>query len=324
MKGDAKMKILVTPTSLQPGKNSRMLSELEKFSKDLVFNPADRPLTEDELIPLLRDCDGYIAGLDFITEKVLNSCPKLKAISRYGAGCDRVDIKVATANNIAVTNTPGVNAQAVGELSFALALSVARKIPYLDRMTRDGKWVRSMGIELAGKTMGIIGLGAIGKVVAKCAQGFSMKVISYDSYTDKSYCEENNIIVATFEEVIRESDVISLHLPLNSDTKHLIDREAIRQMKNSAIIINTSRGGIIDEEAAYEALSKGMLGGMGVDVFEKEPPENSKLLKLDNVVATPHTGAHTKEAADNMAGFSIRNLVEVLLDKECEFVVNKK
>ncbi|MGB8453844.1 MAG: phosphoglycerate dehydrogenase [Anaerocolumna sp.] len=318
------MKILVTPTSLQPGKNSRMLSELEKFSKDLVFNPADRPLTEDELIPLLRDCDGYIAGLDFITEKVLNSCPKLKAISRYGAGCDRVDIKVATANNIAVTNTPGVNAQAVGELSFALALSVARKIPYLDRMTRDGKWVRSMGIELAGKTMGIIGLGAIGKVVAKCAQGFSMKVISYDSYTDKSYCEENNIIVATFEEVIRESDVISLHLPLNSDTKHLIDREAIRQMKNSAIIINTSRGGIIDEEAAYEALSKGMLGGMGVDVFEKEPPENSKLLKLDNVVATPHTGAHTKEAADNMAGFSIRNLVEVLLDKECEFVVNKK
>ena len=168
------MRILVTPTSLQPGKGSKALETLKAFSDDLVFNELGRPLTEDELIPLLKDCDGYVAGLDSITQKVIDACGHLKVISRYGAGYDRVDIAAAKAKGIPVANTPGVNAEAVGELTFALILAVARRIPYLNDSTRNGEWVRSTGMELKGKTIGIMGLGAIGKVTARCAKGFEM------------------------------------------------------------------------------------------------------------------------------------------------------
>ncbi len=317
------MKILVTPTSLQPGKGSKALEQLKVFSEDLVFNELGRPLSEDELIPLLKDCDGYIAGLDFITEKVINSCNNLKIISRYGAGYDRVDIDAARDKGILVSNTPGVNAEAVGELAFSLILSVARKIPYLNASTLNGGWVRSTGVELKGKTMGIIGLGAIGKVVARCAKGFEMNVIAYDPYIDERYCSEHTIRVCSFDEVIRQSDIISLHLPLIDSTKHLINKEAISKMKQGAILINTSRGGIIDEDAAYEALKSNHLGGLGLDAFETEPPTNSPLFELDNVVVTPHTGAHTKEATDNMAKAAIQNLIDVLSGNDCPFVVNR-
>lgn len=315
------MKILVTPTSLQPDRNPAVLKMLKEFSENLVFNPTGKPLPEDELIPLLKDCDGYIAGLDFVTEKVIDSCPKLKVISRYGAGYDRVDIAAASKKGIIVTNTPGVNAEAVGELTFGLILSAARKIPYLDRSTREGGWIRSTGIELKGKTLGIMGLGAIGKVVARCAGGFGMKVIAYDPYINLEYCKNNNIDSLPADEVLALSNVLCLHLPLNEETYHFIDRKAISKMSSGAIIINTSRGGIIDETAAYEALKTGRLGGLGLDAFEQEPPKNSPLFELSNVIVTPHTGAHTIEATDGMASLSIKNLIDVLSDRKCPFIV---
>jgi D-3-phosphoglycerate dehydrogenase len=317
------MKILVTPTSLQEGKKSAALDTLKAFSEDLVFNPTGKPLTEDELLPLLKDCDGYVAGLDFVTEKVLKECKKLKVISRYGVGYDRVDIAAAKEHGIIVTNTPGVNAVAVAELAFGLALSVARKISYLDKNTRDGEWVRSTGMELGGKTMGIMGLGAIGKNVAKYAQGFGMKVMAYDPYINEAYANEHNIKVAAFDEVVENADVISLHLPLTPETSHLISKDVMLKMKKSVILINTSRGGIIDEDAAYELLKNGELGGLGLDAFEMEPPTNSPLFALNNVVVTPHTGAHTKEATDNMAEAAVKNLIDVLSGNNCPFIVNK-
>jgi D-3-phosphoglycerate dehydrogenase len=317
------MKILVTPTSMQPGKKSRALEELKAFSNNLVFNTTGKPLTEDELIPLLKDCDGYIAGLDFVTEKVLSSCKNLKVISRYGAGYDRVDIAAAKALSIPVTNTPGVNAEAVGELAFALILSIARKIPYLHKNTCEGGWIRSTGMELKGKTIGIMGLGAIGKVVARCAKGFDMKIMAYDPFINEEYCNKEGIKVSTFNEVLMFADVISLHLPLMDTTRHLINSYAIEKMKPSAILVNTSRGGIIDEEAAYDALRNGYLGGLALDAFEVEPPTNSPLFTLNNVVATPHTGAHTQEATENMADLSVKNLIDILSGKECPYIVNK-
>ena len=316
------MKILVTPTSLQPGKNEAMLDKLRAFSTDLVFNPTGKPLEPEALKELLKDCDGYIAGLDSVTADVLASCPKLKAVSRYGAGYDRVDLQAAREHGIVVTNTPGVNAEAVGELTFGLILSAARKIPYLDRATRDGGWVRSSGMELKGKTIGILGLGAIGKVVARCAKGFDMRVIAYDPFINEAYCKEQQIESVSFDQVMKEANVISLHLPLTDQTRHMIGREAFAMMQPGTILVNASRGGIIDEEAAYEALESGRLGGLGLDAFETEPPKGSKLFQFDNVVATPHTGAHTKEATDNMAAASIQNLIDVLSGKECRFVVS--
>ncbi len=317
------MKILVTPTSMQPDKKSKALDKLRSFADDLVFNPTGKPLEEDALIDLLKDCDGYIAGLDYVTSKVIDSCNKLKVISRYGAGYDRVDIAAAKNKGILVTNTPGVNAEAVGELAIGLILSVARKIPYLDSQTRSGGWVRSTGYELKGKTIGILGLGAIGKVVARCAQGLGMHIIAYDPFINESYCHDNNISIATFDEVIAVSDVISLHLPLTSDTKHLINEKTISLMKDNIILVNTSRGGIIDEEAAYQALKAGKIGGLGLDAFEMEPPKCSPLFELNNVVVTPHNGAHTKEATDNMALSSVDNLINLLTGKDCPNVVNR-
>lgn len=317
------MKILVTPTSLQPGNGSAALEVLKEFCDDLVFNPTGRPLTEEELIPLLQGCDGYVAGLDFITGKVIEACPDLKVISRYGVGYDRVDIQAAKEAGVVVTNTPGVNSEAVGELAFALILAVARKIPHLNADTRAGGWMRSTGFECLGKKIGIFGLGAIGRVVARCAQGFGMEVMAYDPYINEDYCRENNIAVKTFDECISEADVISLHLPLMESTRHIIGREAIAKMKDGVVIINTSRGGIIDEEAAYDALKSGKLGGLGLDAFENEPPKDSPLFEFDNVVVTPHTGAHTKEATANMANASVKNVIDVLSGNECRFIVNQ-
>jgi len=317
------MKILVTPTSMRPDNPTDALKTLQAFSEDLVFNPAGKPLTEQELIPLLQDCDAYLAGLDFVTDKVIAACPNLKVISRYGAGFDRVDISAAKAAGIPVTNTPGVNAEAVGELAFGLILSLARRIPYLNNQTRTGEWVRSTGMELKDKTIGIFGLGAIGKVVARCAQGFGMDVIAYDPFINKDYCQKNNIKSCSREDVLKRANVISLHLPLNDETKNYINRDTIAMMPDNSIIVNTSRGGIIDEDDAYEALKSGKLLGLGLDAFAIEPPVGSPLFDLDNVVVTPHTGAHTKEATQNMAIASVQNLIDILSGNDCPFIVNQ-
>ena len=317
------MKILVTPTSMKPDSVSPALDKLRDFADTLVFNPYGRPMTEDEIIPLLKDCDGYLAGLDFITAKVLEACPSVKAVSRYGAGYDRVDLEAAQRLGVTVTYTPGANAEAVGELAFALILSVARSIPYLNAQTKSGAWVRSTGMELKGKTLGVAGLGAIGKVAARCAAGFGMNVAAYDPFINEAYCREHQIQVCSYEELLACSDVITLHLPLNQETYHFIDQKAISKMKDGVILINASRGGIIDEDAACEALSSGKIAGMGLDAFEQEPPTDSRLLAFDNVIATPHTGAHTREATLNMAHMAVDNLIATLKGEPCPYVLTK-
>lgn len=313
------MKILVTPTSLQPGKESKALKRLESYCDNLVFNSTGKPLDEEQLIELLQGCDGYLAGLDQVTAKVLESCPELKAISRYGAGYDRVDINAAKELGIPVANTPGANAQAVAELSFGLLLSLARSIPYLHSETAKGNWIRSSGIELHGKTLGIVGLGAIGRRVAACARGFQMKTVAYDPYTQTKYCSEHGIVPVGLEELLGESDFITLHLPLTNDTYHLIDEKALTLVKSDAIIVNASRGGIVDEDAAYQSLMNGRLGGLGLDAFEQEPPEASPLFSLSNVIATPHAGAHTREAAEAMADMAVDNLICMLEERTCQY-----
>jgi D-3-phosphoglycerate dehydrogenase len=313
------MKVLVTPTSFRP--EDPALAELGSRGGTITFNPHGRPLREDELVPLLEGCDGYIAGLDFITKRVIDTAAGLKVISRYGAGVDRIDLAAARAKNITVCNTPGVNAQAVADLAMGLMLSVARKIPLLDKKTRAGEWPRSTGVELYGKTLGILGLGAVGKALAERAKGFSMTVIACDPFINERYAAEHGIRTAGFDEVIETAGFLSLHLPLTAETHHIISREVMERMKNGAVIINTARGGLVDEEAAAEFLKSGRLGGAGIDVYEEEPPKESPLFALDNAVLTPHTASHTAEAAAAMAALSVRNLVDVLAGKPCPNVV---
>ncbi|MCL2600671.1 MAG: phosphoglycerate dehydrogenase [Treponema sp.] len=315
------MKVLVTPTTLGQDSDIPAMRQLRSFADSLVFNPGGKPLPEDELIHLLDGCDGCVAGLDYFTAKVMHNAPKLKVVSRYGIGVDRVDLAAAKAENIVVCNTPGANSQAVADLTFGLLLSLARKVHVLDRETKEGRWPRSSGVELYGKTLGILGLGSVGKAVAKRAAGFSMKVVAYDPSMDMGYAEANGIVAAGFDTVIREADFLSLHMPFTERDRNVISGDVMKAMKKGALIVNTARGGLIDEAAAYGFLKDGHIGGLGLDVYETEPPPASPLFELDNVVVTPHTAAHTVEAMQVMANMSVQNLIDVLSGKACRHTV---
>ena len=308
------MKILVTPASFKQGAAGPVFEKLKAFASELVFNPQPKPLSENELIPLLDGCIGCIAGLDPFSRKVIESAKTLKVISRYGTGVDNVDLQAAKENNIAVFNTPGVNSRAVAELAFGMMLGIVRRLPFLDRRTKEGKWDRSVGTELYKKTLGILGLGSVGKEVAKRALGFSMNVLAFDPCMDFGFTKTNGITPVDFDELIEKSDFLSLHLPLKDDTRNIICSDVMRNMKKGAIIINTARGGLLDETAACELLLSGHLGGLALDVFETEPPVHSKLFELDNVIFTPHTAARTEEATAAMAELSVENLIIALKD----------
>ena len=315
------MKILVTPTSLKEDSPLKAMQILKEYADELVFNPYGRPLTEEELIPLIQGCDGYIAGLDWVTGKVLEGADRLKAISRYGVGYDRVNVPEAKKHHITVTNTPGVNSRAVAELAFGLILSLARKIPWLNEKTGGGEWVRVSGLELNGKILGVVGLGAIGKIVAQYGQAFGMNVLAYDPYIDNNFCRENGIEVCELFPLLERADVVTLHVPLTTETKHLICRKTLDIMKQGAFLVNTARGGLIDEEAAARALDEGKLSGLGLDAFEQEPLKDSPLFGRSDVVLTPHTGAHTREAVEKMAMLSVENLIQVLEEKPCQYIL---
>ncbi len=312
------MKILVTPTSFSRERVPVAWALLASFASEIVVNPTGKPLTENDIPMLLEGVDGWIAGLDFITAEVLRQAPdSLKVISRYGVGVERVDLAAAAERGITITNTPGVNAGAVADLTLGLMLAVARRIPALDRQVKAGAWPRTIGMEMSGKTLGILGLGAIGKEVAKRAQGFSMRILAYDPWLDATYAEQHGIRPMGLNELLAESDIVSLHLPLTAETDNMLCAERIARMKPGAILINTARGGLADETALLTNLVTGHLGGLGLDAFSVEPPGDSPLFRFDNVVVTPHAGAHTSEATANMAIRSVENLISVLSGRLC-------
>ena len=316
------MKAFVSTTSFLKPENAEAKKMLEKYFDEVVYNESGIPLKGEEILTRLHGCDAYIAGLDYITADVIEKMPdSVKVISRYGIGLDRVDLTAAEKKGIVVTNTPGANSTAVCELAFALMLSVARNIPELHEAVIDGKWPRSEGVELAGKTLGIIGMGAIGKCLATRAKAFEMNIIAYDLYFDEAFAKSQGIRRMELDELISVSDIISLHLPLNEHTYHIIDASRISSMKDGAIIINTARGGLVDEAAAAEALKSGKLGGMGMDAFEQEPLVDSPLKGLSRVVFTPHTGAHTSEAVSNMGRISVENAIAVISGAHCPHIV---
>lgn len=303
----------MTPTSFEKKENARAREMLEQFADQVVYNDLKIPLKGEELLSRLEGSDGYIAGLDYITADVVRRMPdSLRVISRYGAGVDRVDLAACKARGITVTNTPGVNATAVSELVFGLMLSLARNIPQLHAAVQRGEWPRNDGMELAGRTLGIIGLGAIGKKLAARAKAFEMIVLAYDPCLDEKFVKAQGIKAVDLTELLKTADIVSLHVPLTDETRHLIDGERIGIMKEGAIIINTARGGLIDEAACARAIVSGKLGGLGLDVFEQEPLVDSPLLGLPRVVFTPHTGAHTAEAVRDMGLIAVKNLISVL------------
>lgn len=318
------MKVFVSTTSFLKPQNAHAKLLLEKHFDEIVYNDLGVPLKGQEILDRVAGCDAYIAGLDYITSDVIEQMPaSLKVISRYGVGVDRVDLEAAKRRGIIVTNTPGANSTAVCELAFSLILCAARNIPYLHQSVSRGEWPRNEGVELDGKTLGIVGLGTIGKRLAVRAKAFEMNVIAYDPYFDHEFAKKHTIKQVSLDELLCASDVISLHVPLTDETRHMINAETISTMKDHVIIVNTARGGLIDEAAAAKALKAGKIGGLGLDAFEQEPLIDSPLKGLPNVIFTPHTGAHTAQAVANMGIMSVENVITVLNGEPCKFIVNK-
>ena len=315
------MKLLVTPTSLGPANPLPALARLRAASDDVIYNTTGRPLTAAELGELLPGVTGVVAGLDDYDATALAAADRLVVISRYGAGCDRVDLAAAAARGITVTNTPGANSIAVAELALGLVFAVARAIPRLDQEVRAGGWPRSEGIELTGKTFGVIGVGAIGRLVAARAAGLGLHVLGYDPALTPAALTALGVEPVDLDTLVARSDVVSLHVPLLPSTRGLLDARRIAALPAGAIVINTSRGGLLDEAAAAEALRAGHLGGVGIDVYEHEPPHDSPLIGLPGVVSTPHTASHTAESVERMASLAVANLLDVLAGRPCPHVV---
>jgi phosphoglycerate dehydrogenase-like enzyme len=314
-------RLLVTPTSY--GKNDpRLKTELEAVVGEVIYNLTGKPLSSAQVAALLPGIDGYIAGLDEIDTSALQNANQLKVIARYGVGVDKVDLEAAKRMGITVTNTPGANSVSVAELALGLMLALARQILPGDAAVHQGKWPRLNGISLEGKTVGIVGLGAIGRQLARRLGGFDCRILAFDPCPDTAFAENNRIELCTLPDLLLRSDFVSLHMSLLADTRGMVDSIFLEKMKKGSFLINTSRGEVIDEDALLDALQSGHLHGAALDAFTNEPPDpTSPLLALPNVIGTPHLGAQTDGATSNMGWMVMNDCLAVLKGQEPRYPV---
>lgn len=305
-------RLLVTPTSY--GKNDpRLRSELERLVGEVIYNSTGKPLSSAEVACLLPGIDGYIAGLDRIDRAALEHADRVKVIARYGVGVDCVDLQAAKEKNIVVTNTPGANSASVAELALGLMLALARQIPEAAAATRQGQFPRLPGVSLVNKTVGILGLGAIGKQFVLRLAGFNCRILAYDPYPDVDFAKEHAVEFTSLNDLLSRADFISLHLPLLPTTSAMVDAAFLSKMKRGAFLVNTARGELVDEGALADALETGHLRGAALDVLAQEPPHPTHpLLRLPQVIATPHIGAQTDEATNLMGWTALKDCLAVL------------
>lgn len=274
-------------------------------------------LKEDELAEIIADCDAMIVrSATKVTRKIIEASKKLKVIGRAGVGVDNIDLEAATEKGVLVMNAPSGNIISTAELAVGLMFAVARNISQADKTMKEGKWEKKKfsGRQLAGKTLGIIGLGKVGTEVAKRAQGLGMVVIAYDPLISPELAVKMHVRLVDLDMLLAQSDFVSIHTTLTAQTKNMISIEQLSKMKRSAFLINTARGGIVNEEALYGALSEKRIAGAALDVFSREPLEDWKLAKLDNCILTPHLGASTKEAQEEV-GSEIAEQIDLYLSK---------
>ncbi|MFW9835468.1 MAG: 2-hydroxyacid dehydrogenase [Candidatus Thorarchaeota archaeon] len=295
--------------------------------------PHESPPNKEQIIEKARECVGIVTLLtDPIDAETISLLPNLKVIAQYAVGYDNIDVREATQRGIIVTNTPGVLTETTADLTWSLIMSTARRIVEADLYVREGKWNVAWGPELLlgtdihGATLGIIGMGRIGQAVAKRAQGFNMRVL----YHTRSQNEETKVIEdllgaqsTDLKTLLQESDIVSIHVPLTTETHHLIGERELALMKEGSILVNTSRGQIVDQDALIKALSSGPLGAVGLDVFREEPiSKDSPLLKLSNTVLVPHIGSASKKTRAIMAIMCAKNIIAALNDERPPNIVN--
>jgi D-3-phosphoglycerate dehydrogenase len=283
-------------------------------------------LSPDELKEALKDADGLVVRSETkVTKDVMDAAPKLRVIGRAGVGVDNIEVAAATTRGIVVMNAPDGNTITTGEHAVALLVALARNIPQANASLRGGKWDKKkfVGVELLGKTLGIIGLGRIGKVVATRAKGFGMNIVAFDPFISPEQARDLDIETASLDEVFSRADFLTIHTPLTQDTRGIIGPEAFAKMKKGARIVNCARGGLVDEAALVNAIKEGTVAGAALDVFEQEPPPvDHPLLSMDNVIVTPHLGASTKEAQEGVALTVAEQMRDYLLTGALRGAVN--
>ena len=306
---------IVIPDDCPPQiKGTKALEELEKWGEVELYN--DRSSSQEDFIRRMREAEVVvnIRAYSRFSREVLGQCsPTLKLLSVLGTGVDNIDLLAAREYGIVVTNTPGFAAPAVAEHALTLMLAASRQITQLDKKVKNGEWPRGLVQQLFGKTLGIVGLGAIGGSLARLARGIGMRVIAWTFHPSEERAEEYGVDFVSFDDLFRQADVISVNLRLSDKSTDLVGKRQFDLMKPSAILVNTARGGIVNKEALIDALTNGKVAGAGLDAFHEEPiPPNDPLLKLRNVVLTPHSAGMTPETIERGARMAVDNVINFL------------
>ena len=305
-----KRRILVTPRSATKGGHPS-LAALKEAGFEVVFSRPGVLPTEEDLLQHLPGCVGYLAGVEVVSAAVLENAKELKAISRNGTGADAIDLVAAERLGIKVLRAQGANARGVAELAMALLLCISRSLTQSDRSIKAQRWERHEGVELEGRTLGLVGCGQIGRLVTGFALAFGMKIVAHDPMPSWKNAPDG-FRYGSFDELLATSDAISLHCPPRPDGRPILDREAIARLRKGAIVINTARDGLIDDGAMLEALDSGRVKGIGLDVFDDEPPNEWRPAQHPKAVSSPHIGGYTPESIDRAMSSAVQNLLEAL------------
>ena len=302
------MKIAITPRSLS-GAGHPALSALTDRGYELVYPAPGRTPSEAELLAAVPGCVGWLAGVEPIRAPVLAAAGDLRVISRNGVGVDNIDMRAAEARGIRVERAVGANARGVAELAITLMLSAFRQVPWCDARLHGGDWARRQGVEAAGRTLGVVGCGAIGRLTSDLALGLGMKVIGHDPFPPQGYAPDG-FRLGTLDELFSAADAVTLHCP-PAETP-LVDAAALARMRAGGVIVNTARAELVDDAAVLAALDAGRLAAFATDVFRTEPPEPSALLAHDRVILTPHAGGFTAESVERATRVAVENILKVL------------
>ena len=317
----SKYLVLATPRSFAKT-DPAPIRLLEEHGCQVLRLPTDGGDLRQQLLEYLPQADAVIAGLESYDRTTLELGKKLKVVSRYGVGYDKVDVAAARELGILVSITPGANSNSVADLAMALMLAAARHVCPMAAAIRAGQNSKpTTSVEMWGKTLGVVGTGRIGKGVIQRAAGFQMKVLANDAYPDQAFVEAHNGTYTDLDTLFRESDFITLHAPYTEETKNMVDSRRLKEMKSTAVLVNTARGGIVDEEALYHALKEGEIGAAALDATLVEPACGSPLATLPNCILTPHAGAATYEAGRNMGMLAAQNVLDVLTTGTCPHLV---
>ncbi|MGN1004033.1 MAG: phosphoglycerate dehydrogenase [Oscillospiraceae bacterium] len=305
------MKVLVTPRSY--GKTDpAVFGMLEQAGLKVVCNNTGYIFSKEQMLEKIADCDGVIVGVDPMDEDVISAAPHLKAIAKYGTGVDNIDLDAAAQRGIKVSVTTGANSEAVADCAFGMLIAMARKLVTIDAECRKKNWKKITTKDVSRATLGIVGMGAIGKLMIRRALGFDMHVIAYDPMWDDAFAGQYGVERVSLDEIFTRSDYISLHVPLIPSTREMVGAKQFNMMKNDAVLINCARGELIDEEALLNALEQKEIGGAALDVFVKEPPDDPRWYTLDNLLLGSHCAASTTGAALNMGRMATTNLIRDL------------